>query len=123
MAALRDSEALIINVDYPLGMAAYQVLSEIARNTSEVRGVYIMGKAATLNGRIGDVMIPSVVHDEHTRNTYLFNNSFTADDVAPYLVYGNVLDNQKAITVPGTFLQNEGYMALFYEEGYTDMEM
>jgi hypothetical protein len=43
MAALRDSEALIINVDYPLGMAAYQVLSEIARNTSEVRGVYIMG--------------------------------------------------------------------------------
>jgi hypothetical protein len=121
--ALKQSRALIVNVDYPLGMAAYQVLSEIARNANEVRGVYIMGKAATLNGRIGDVMIPSVVHDEHSRNTYLINNCFTAADVAPYLVYGTVMDNQKAITVPGTFLQNENYMAVFYEEGYTDMEL
>jgi hypothetical protein len=120
---LPHSDALIVNVDYPLGMAAYQVLSEIARNINEVRGVYIMGKAATLNGRIGDVMIPSVVHDEHSLNTYLFHNCFTADHVAPYLVYGSVLDNQKAITAPGTFLQNEGYMSIFYQEGYTDMEM
>lgn len=121
--ALSRSKALIINIDYPLGMAAYQVLTEIARNIAEVRGVYIMGKAATLNGRIGDVMIPNVVHDEHSLNTYLFYNCFTADDVAPYLVYGTVMDNQKAITVPGTFLQNEGYMSVFYREGYTDMEM
>ncbi|MCA9896555.1 MAG: hypothetical protein H6654_03115 [Ardenticatenaceae bacterium] len=120
---LKQSNAIIVNVDYPLGMAAYQVLTEIARNIAEVRGVYIMGKAATLNGRIGDVMIPSVVHDEHSLNTYLFDNCFAADDVAPYLVYGTVMDNQKAITVPGTFLQNEGYMSVFYQEGYTDMEM
>lgn len=120
---LQQSDALIVNVDYPLGMAAYQVLTEVARNSAELRGIYIMGKAATLNGRIGDVMIPSVVHDEHSLNTYLFNNCFTADDVAPYLVYGTVMDNQKAISVPGTFLQNEGYMSVFYNEGYTDMEM
>ncbi len=120
---LTRSEALIVNLDYPLGMAAYQVLTEMARNVDEVRGVFIMGKAATLNGRIGDVMLPNVVHDEHSLNTYLFNNCFAADDVAPYLVYGSVMDNQKAITVPGTFLQNEGYMSLFYHEGYTDMEM
>ncbi len=120
---LQKSEALIINIDYPLGMAAYQVLTEIARNVAAVRGVYIMGKAATLNGRIGDVMIPSVVHDEHSLNTYLLDNCFAADDVAPHLVYGTVMDNQKAITVPGTFLQNEGYMSVFYQEGYTDMEM
>ncbi|MCZ7666039.1 MAG: hypothetical protein M5U34_01745 [Chloroflexi bacterium] len=99
------------------------MLTEMARNVDEVRGVFIMGKAATLNGRIGDVMLPNVVHDEHSLNTYLFNNCFAADDVAPYLVYGSVMDNQKAITVPGTFLQNEGYMSLFYHEGYTDMEM
>ncbi|MBK8936042.1 MAG: hypothetical protein IPM76_27740 [Chloroflexi bacterium] len=120
---LSQSKALIVNIDYPLGMAAYQVLTEMARNVDEIRGVYIMGKAATLNGGIGDVMIPSVVHDEHSLNTYLFDNCFTADDVAPYLVYGSVMDNQKAITVPGTFLQNEGYMSVFYQEGYTDMEM
>ncbi|RMG89370.1 MAG: hypothetical protein D6706_21470 [Chloroflexi bacterium] len=120
---LAQSNALIVNIDYPLGMAAYQVLTEIARNIDEIRGIYIMGKAATLNGRIGDVMIPSVVHDEHSLNTYLFDNCFSADDVAPWLVYGTVMDNQKAITVPGTFLQNEQYMSVFYKEGYTDMEM
>ena len=120
---LRKSKALIINIDFPLGMAAYQILSEVARNIAAIRGVYIMGKAATLNGRIGDVMIPDVVHDEHSRNTYLFDNCLHADDVAPLLVYGNVLDNQKAITVLGTFLQNRDYMSVFYHEGYTDMEM
>ena len=120
---LAESQALIVNIDYPLGMAAYQILSEIARNIAQVRGVYIMGKAATLNGRVGDVMIPNVVHDEHSQNTYLFGNRFTADHVVPYLVYGTVLDNQKAITAPGTFLQNHEYMSVFYHEGYTDMEM
>lgn len=123
IAALRHSNALILNIDYPLGLAAYQVLTEVARDIDEVRGVYIMGKAATLNGGIGDIMIPNVVHDEHSRNTYLFHNQFTADQVAPYLVYGTVMDNQKAITVPGTFLQNEVHMSIFYREGYTDMEM
>ncbi len=123
LETLVHSDALIINIDYPLGMAAYQVLTEIARNIADVRGVFIMGKGASLNSRIGDVMIPSVVHDEQSLNTYLFTNCFISDDVAPYLVYGTVLDNQKAITVPGTFLQNQGYMSVFYNEGYTDMEM
>lgn len=120
---LKQSPALIINVDYPLGMAAYQVLSQISANVGELRGVYIMGKAATLNGRVGDVMVPNVVYDEHSRNTYLFRNCFEACDVAPYLNYGTVFDNQKAVTVRGTFLQNKNFMHVFYQEGYTDIEM
>jgi hypothetical protein len=121
--ALAKSDALLVNIDFPLGMAAYQVLSEIARNIAGIPGVYVMGKSATLNGRIGDVLISSVVHDEHSRNTYLFQNRFKAGDVAPHLVYGSVLDNQKAISVLGTFLQNDRYMAVFYQEGYSVMEM
>jgi len=120
---LRRSPALIVNIDYPLGMAAYQTLSQISANVGELRGVYVMGKAATLNGRVGDVMIPNVVHDEHSLNTFLFQNCFEARDVAPYLTYGTVLDNQKAVTVRGTFLQNRQFMHLFYKEGYTDIEM
>ena len=53
----------------------------------------------------------------------LFDNCFRADDLAPLVTYGTVLDNQKAITVRGTFLQNRDYMSVFYREGYTDMEM
>jgi hypothetical protein len=117
------SDAVIINIDYPLGMGAYHILSQIAASVDSFCGVYFLGKAATLNGRIGDVMIPNVVHDEHSRNTYLFNNVFTAAHIRPYLVYGTVLDNQKAISVRGTFLQNQRYMDIFYREGYTDIEM
>lgn len=121
--SLAESDALIINIDYPLGMAAYEILNRITEQTGTLLGAYVMGKAATLNGRVGDVMIPNVVHDEHSQNTYLFNNCFSARDVAPYLSYGMVLDNQKAISAPGTFLQNPRYMSVFYKEGYTDIEM
>jgi len=120
---IAESDAVILNIDYPLGMGAYHILSQVAASVDSFRGVYILGKAATLNGRTGDVMIPNVVHDEHSLNTYLFNNVFTATDVRPHLVYGTVLDNQKAISVHGTFLQNRQYMDVFYREGYTDIEM
>ena len=120
---MRHSRAIIINIDYPLGMAAYELLSRIAEGVGRLNGVYIMGKAATLNGRIGDMMIPNVIHDEHSQNTYLFRNCFTARHVRSYMTHGNILDNQKAVTVLGTFLQNPHYMSVFYHEGYTDIEM
>ncbi len=120
---LVESDAVILNIDYPLGLAAYNILTEVATHAGDVLGVYIMGKSATLNGVIGDVLIPNIVHDEHSRSTFIFSNAFTADDVAPYLIYSTVLDNQKAVTVQGTFLQNASYMDVFYREGYTDIEM
>ena len=120
---LRDSHAVIFNIDYPLGVAAYQILSEVARNIDKVVGLYVLGKAASLNARIGDVLIPNVVYDEHSRNTYLFTNCFSSRDVTPHIVYGSVLDNQKSISVQGTFLQNRQFIDVFYREGYTDIEM
>ena len=120
---LRDSDAVIINIDYPLGMAAYQLLSRLGQGVGTVRGVFVMGKAATLNARVGDVLISSAVFDEHSKNTYVLHNDFSADDIAPHLKYGSVLDNQKVLTVRGAFLQNRTYMGVFYKEGYTVMEM
>ena len=120
---LSKSDAYILNIDYPLGMAAYNILTEVSEQVGRVLGVYVMGKAASLNGTVGDIVIPNVVHDEHSQNTYLFSNCFTAGNVARYLMYGTVLDNQKAVTVRGTFLQNMHYMDVFYREGYTDIEM
>ena len=120
---LKESDALILNIDYPLGFGAYNILTKLAEHIQEILGVYIMGKAATLNGVRGDVMIPNVVQDEHSQNTYLFQNVFSAADIMPYLVFGSVLDNQKALTVLGTFLQNANLMDVVYREGYTDIEM
>jgi hypothetical protein len=123
LSRLRKSDAILLNIDYPLGMAAYTILSEVSEHIDQILGVYIMGKSASLNGTIGDIVIPNVVHDEHSKNTYLFKNSFTAAHMIPYLMYGTVLDNQKCVSVRGTFLQNPHYMDVFYREGYTDIEM
>ena len=120
---LSKSNAVILNIDYPLGYAAYNLLTKTAESVSEILGIYIMGKAASLNGVRGDVIIPEVVYDEHSQNTYIFANNFTAKDVAPHLTFGTVLDNQKAVTVMGTFLQNKNIMDVIYREGYTDIEM
>lgn len=117
-----DNGALILNIDYPLGLAAYNILSTVSVHT-ELRGAYSMGKAASLNARIGDVIIPNVCQDEHSHNTYFVRNAFRAGDVSPYLKFGTVLDNQKAITVLGTFLQNAHIMEIFYSEGFADVEM
>jgi hypothetical protein len=120
---LKQSDAIILNIDYPLGLAAYNILTKIAEHSSPILGVYILGKAATLNGVLGDVMIPNVVYDEHSQNTYMFSNAFSARDIVDDLIYGTVLDNQKAVTVLGTFLQNGKLADVFYREGYSDIEM
>jgi hypothetical protein len=118
-----ESPAVLVNIDYPLGMAAYHHLTSVALGVEDLRGIYIMGKAATLNGRVGDVMISKVIHDEHSANTYMFRNALIAADVQPFMKHGTVLDNQKALTVRSAFLQNREYMDVFYREGYTVMEM
>src|SRR4030066_987284 len=123
LSFLAESDAVLINIDYPLGMAAYNILSEVSAHVEQILGIYIMGKSASLNGAIGDILIPNVVHDEHSKNTYLFQNCFSAAHVTPNLMYGTVLDNQKCVSVMGTFFENPLYMNVFYREGYTDIEM
>lgn len=120
---LPETGAIIININYPLGHAAYHILSQLAISTGELRGVYILGKAATLNARIGDVMISDSVYDEHSGNTYWFYNQFSSADLDPFLTYGSALDHQRAVTVKGTYLQNRGYLDFYYRENFTVVEM
>jgi hypothetical protein len=121
--ALRSSEAVLVNIDYPLGVAAYNILREVAVDTAGLRGVYVLGKAATLNADVGDVMISSVVHDEHSGSTYWLDNAFGVDDLAGDLRFGSGLDNQRAVTVKSTFLQNRAYLDFYYREAFTVVEM
>jgi len=120
---LARSEAVVVNTDYPLGLAAYNLLREVAVDSGDLRGVYVLGKAATLNADVGDVMISSVIHDEHSQTTYWLDNAFTVDDIAPDLMFGTGLDNQRAVTVKSTFLQNRAYLDFYYREQFTVVEM
>jgi hypothetical protein len=121
--ALARARGVVVNVEYPLGLAAYNILREITTASDTLRGVYVLGKAATLNADVGDVMISSVIHDEHSGSTYWLDNAFGVDDIAPYLVFGSGLDNQRAVTVKSTFLQNREYLDLYYREAFTVVEM
>jgi hypothetical protein len=120
---LAASDAVIVNIDYPLGVAAYNILREIAVDRAALRGVYVLGKAATLNADVGDVMISSVVHDEHSGSTYWLDNAFSVSDLAADLRFGTGLDNQRAVSVKSTFLQNRDYLDFYYREAYTVVEM
>jgi hypothetical protein len=120
---LAESEAVIVNIDYPLGLAAYHVLIQLAESLDMLKGIYVLGKAATLNGSVGDVMISDVVFDEHSRNTYWVDNCFGATDIADLLTFGSVLDHQRAVAVKGTFLQNRQHLDFYYRENYTVVEM
>jgi len=122
-ARLAASPAVIVNVDYPLGLAAYKILREIAVDSSVLRAVYVLGKAATLNADVGDVMLSSVVHDEHSGTTYWLDNAFEVEDIEPDLRFGTGLDNQRAVTVKSTFLQNRSYLDFYYREAFTVVEM
>jgi hypothetical protein len=121
--ALAAAEGVIVNIDYPLGVAAYNILREVAVSSSMLRGVYVLGKAATLNADVGDVMLSTVVHDEHSGSTYWLDNAFSVDDIAPDLRFGSGLDNQRAVTVKSTFLQNRSYLDFYYREAFTVVEM
>ena len=121
--ALAASDAVVVNIDYPLGLGAYNILREVAVDSAALRGVYVLGKAATLNADVGDVLISSVVHDEHSGSTYWLDNAFSVNDIAPDLRFGSGLDNQRAVTVKSTFLQNRSYLDFYYREAFTVVEM
>ena len=122
-AKLARNPAVIVNIEYPLGLAAYNILREITEAHDTLKGVYVLGKAATLNADVGDVMISSVIHDEHSGSTYWLDNAFSVNDIAPYLMFGSGLDNQRAVTVKSTFLQNREYLDFYYREAFTVVEM
>ncbi len=120
---LAGSDAVILNFEYPLGQAAYFLQRSISRHGGPIQGIYAMGKGATLTGRVGDVLITNIVADERTSTTYLLHNCFNAEDVERYLVYGTALDNQRAATVRGTFLQNWSYLDELHRAGNNLVEM
>lgn len=117
-----NSNSLIINIDYPLGFDAYHILQKMLENVGHIKGVYVLGKAAVLNGEIGDIQIPRLVFDEHSQNTYIFQNCFNS--FFPFTnQQGSVLTNQKAVSVLGTFLQNEALIEKYSKNNLTVIEM
>lgn len=122
-SGLERSQALLINMDYPLGLAAGQVLFRACELFPRLRGVFILGKSAAAMGRLGDIIIPGHVYDSHVHTHYLFRNSLTVRHVIPYLNRIAAFDDQKSITVRGTFLHGRDTVSHLLRDDFTGMEM
>jgi len=117
-----ESDALVLNIDYPLGSGAYMVLSTILHNVNDLRGAYILGKASFLHANLGDIGLPTKVFDTYSKNTFIFTNAFTKEYFKAFRS-GSVLTNQKVVSTKGTFLHPEPVIQKYFIEGYTLVEM
>lgn len=120
-----SSNGVIVNIDYPLGRTAYFVLSKLSEHIRHIKGIYVIGKAASLFAGRGDVIIPTSIYDQQTRTLYHMNNVFNARSLEDCFVSEShgIYDNQKAVTVLGTFIQNKMLLESFQNEKIMDIEM
>lgn len=118
---LTTSKAVIINIEYPLGQSAYYLFKTFLKHFKNIKGVYIIGKAAILNGNIGDIQIPNTVMEERNNAVINFNNIFNAQLVESSGVRTH--GSQKAISLYGTYLENQLQMEKYQSDGYNVIEM
>ena len=121
--ALAHSRAVVVNTDYPLGFSAFHLLEAAGRLFPDWRGLFILGKCASMIGRLGDLLIPTQVRDVHFHRLYSFTNCFSARHLAPYLQDAAVFDDQRSLTVHGTFLHSWKTVRNLHRADFTGIEM
>ncbi len=119
---LKNSEGLVLNIDYPLGAGAYMVLSTILQNVNNLKGIYILGKASFLHANLGDIALPNNVYDTYSGNSFIFSNAFTKNYFEKFKS-GSILANQKAISSKGTLLHPLETIHEYFKHDYTIIEM
>ena len=115
-----QEKPVILVMDYAFGEQAYETMDELLKpfqasdNTEEIplniQSVSIMGKAGTLIGNRGTILIPNAHVFEGTADNYPFENKLNKSDFE-----GNDLEviAGPMITVLGTSLQNKSMLQFF----------
>ena len=109
---------VIVVMDYAFGEQAYECFDELLKPYEKDRksipldvvSASIMGKAGILEGRKGDIMIPSSHVFEGTADNYPFKNELKPAD---FEGYGLDVYEGPMITVLGTSLQNKDVLQYF----------
>jgi hypothetical protein len=123
--ATADQEQLpvLLIMDYAFGEQAYECMDELLKPYDEENGSYplqiesisIMGKAGILQGRKGDIMIPTAHVFEGTADNYPFNNELDVDALRGH---GLEVCVGPMITVLGTSLQNKDVLRYFLRSSW-----
>ena len=120
---LKEAKPVIIVIDYAFGEQAYEIMDELLKPFEHeeekipinMKSISIMGKAGTLEGAKGDVLVPTAHIFEGTADNYPFENDLTIEDFN-----GNGLNvfQGPMITVLGTSLQNKDILRFFLKSSW-----
>jgi hypothetical protein len=106
-------DGVILNMDYAFGEEGFFLLNELLETLgSRVRGVYIIGKAGTLTGARGDIMLPTFFVKQGSGDVYDIGNTLAPCDFDGLGDF-RVLTGGPMLTVAGTFLQNSDVLGYF----------
>ena len=115
---VKQEQPVILVMDYAFGEQAFELFDELLKpykiesqvHKLNLASISIMGKAGTLVGNRGDLMLPTAHIFEGTADNYPFSNDMTKEDFqdADLPVHEGAL-----LTVLGTSLQNADVLEYF----------
>lgn len=106
-------EGVIVNMDYAFGEEGFFIFNEIMEALGGlIRSVFIVGKAGTLAGSRGDIMLPSFFVKQGSGEVYDIGNCLRPEDFAGLGDF-EVITGGPMLTVAGTFLQNAEVLEYF----------
>lgn len=119
---LKSEKPVILVMDYAFGTQAFEIMDELLQPWMEsgekrklnVRSISVMGKAGTLPGKKGDIMLASAHVLEGTPHNYWVDNDLSREDFDKNadVFVGPI------ITVLGTSLQNQDILLKFRESSW-----
>jgi hypothetical protein len=118
-----SKQPILVVMDYAFGEQAYEAMDELLKPLNSdgksvkmnVESIAIMGKAGTLKGDKGDIMIPTAHIFEGTADNYPFENEFSLEDFEDT---GLKVFVGPMITVLGTSLQNKDILQYFMQSSW-----
>ena len=120
---LKSEKPIILVMDYPFGEQGFELMDELLKPLDDVsdlalnvKSISIMGKAGILEGRKGDIMIPSAHVFEGTADNYPIENDLVREDFEGEGL--KVYDRGPMITVMGTSLQNRDVLEYFLNSSW-----
>ena len=119
---IRKERPVILVMDYAFGIQAFEAMDELLdmlcmktnSRTLTVESISVMGKAGTLPGQKGDIMLATSFVIEGTTDNYIFKNDLKREDFpdADNVFVGPML------TVVGTSLQNRDVLERFQNSSW-----
>lgn len=116
--SILENKPVLLVMDYAFGEQAYECMDELLKPyeaeeesfSLQVKSVSVMGKAGILDGRKGDIMLPTAHVFEGTADNYPLPNDLSLED---FEETGIKTSAGTMITVMGTSLQNKDVLKHF----------